>query len=387
MKKKFGLVFEYMFDVHNDKDVAQVSKELSKSTGRSLWVYTRNRNYTLADKTVFYPKGISNNSNKLINNELYISLKPSIFFSLWGGYRSARDCDIIMVMHYGIGAFVTASTFKICKIFQGERGIVYSKADLGTKKIQRDNHLLKNSPLKFLFRILYYKLLPRAVDYLSVETAEGKKWLVDKLKRSEDKTFVTYNCPALYPIEKIKFFDRKKQIIFVGRVSAPEKGVKYLIQAFITLVKEHPDYNLIIVGPYDESWLQSMENHFSISSYPITLLGNVQSKEELFQLYSESQYFVLPSLFEGSPLSFVEAICCNVIPVCSDVSFVYKEVLEDNAKYCLFNSEDSEHLAEKISFLIDNISLSEKIYNDIETISSQYNWNKQLVSVSKVLSD
>ncbi|MCU8034062.1 MULTISPECIES: glycosyltransferase family 4 protein [unclassified Shewanella] len=387
MKKRFGLVFEYMFDIHNERDVAQVSKALSETTGKALWVYTRNSDYRLADRTVSYPKGINATSKALIKNELYMSLKPSVFFSLWGGYRSAQDCDAIMVMYYGIGAFVTATTFKFFKMLQGKKGVVYSKADLGSRKIERDNFLLQDSRLKFFFRFLYHYLMPWAIDYLSVETVEGKKWLVNKLKRSEDKTFVTYNCPALYPIEKISFFDRKKQIIFVGRVSAPEKGVKYLIQAFIKLVKQHSDYNLIIVGPYDESWLQLMESDFSISSYPISFLGNVESKEKLFQLYSESQYFVLPSLFEGSPLSFVEAICCNVIPVCSDVSFVYKEVLEENAKYCLFDSEDTEHLAEKLRFLIDNVSISEKIYSDIEVISSNFSWNTQLASVSKVLSD
>jgi glycosyltransferase involved in cell wall biosynthesis len=387
MKKKFGLVFEYMFDVHNDKDVAQVSKELSKSTGRSLWVYTRNRNYTLADKTVFYPKGISNSSNKLINNELYISLKPSIFFSLWGGYRSARDCDIIMVMHYGIGAFVTAATFKICKIFQGERGVVYSKADLGTKKIQRDNHLLKNSPLKFLFRILYYKLLPWAVDYLSVETAEGKRWFVNTLKRNEKNTFVVYNSPSSHPTSKVSFINRKKQIIFVGRVSAPEKGVNYLIEAFISLTKKYSDYSLVIVGPYDHDWLMLMEETFSVSSYNISFLGNIKDKGKLFQVYSDSRFFVLPSLFEGSPLSFVEAVSCNVIPICSDVSYVYREVLGAEADYCLFNSKHSEELAERLEFLINNTSVAKNIYDNITLISSKFNWNKQLVSVSKVLSD
>ncbi|GHY11858.1 glycosyltransferase family 4 protein [Vibrio cholerae] len=387
MKKKFGLVYEYMFDIHNDKDVAQVAKTLSEVLGRPLWVYTRNSNYTLADRTIVYPREINEKSKTIIQKELYMSLKPSIFFSVWGGYRAARDCDSIMIMHYGIGAFVTAATFKLLKMLKGSRGIVYSKADLGSRKVERDDFLLQESRLKLVFRFLYHYLMPRAIDYLSVETEEGKRWFVNNLKRSEDKTFVTYNCPAKYPIEQKNFSDRKNQIIFVGRVAAPEKGVKYLIEAFITLVKDYPEYNLTIVGPYSESWLQSIEDEFTVGSYPINFTGNIQCKEKLFKLYSESKYFVLPSIFEGSPLSFVEAISCNVIPVCSNVSLVYEEILQGNARYCLFDSENSADLASKLSFLIKDTLMSKKIFDDISTVSSNFNWSKQLAAVAEVLRD
>jgi glycosyltransferase involved in cell wall biosynthesis len=112
--------------------------------------------------------------------------------------------------------------------------------------------------------------------------------------------------------EKIKkelgFDDGKKNILFVGRLE-PLKGILLLIK----VIKEinNPNIILIIVG---DGPLKNKIQKYSFVKY----LGKIPN-EELYKYYNTVDLFVLPSLYENSPMTILEAKACGCKILASDV--------------------------------------------------------------------
>lgn len=115
--------------------------------------------------------------------------------------------------------------------------------------------------------------------------------------------------------------NKDEYILYLGRL-VPEKGIKYLIEAYKQL---DTDKKLVIAGGPSDSTehLQELEN-LADNDSRIVFTGFVQG-QILDELYSNAYVYVLPSDLEGMPLSLMEAMsygnCCltSDIPECKDV--------------------------------------------------------------------
>ncbi len=171
-------------------------------------------------------------------------------------------------------------------------------------------------------------------------------------------------------------------ILFLGRI-VPEKGVKYLIEAFR---KVGTDKKLVIAGGssdtdvfLEESKRQAKEDG------RIIFTGFVQGRT-LEELYSNAYIYALPSDLEGMPLSLLEAMsygnCCLVsdIPECT-------EVIEDKA--VVFQKSNVDDLRGKLQLLCDDEIAVQKYKNSAsEFICRKYDWNRtaaQTVAIYKEL--
>lgn len=171
-------------------------------------------------------------------------------------------------------------------------------------------------------------------------------------------------------------------ILFLGRI-VPEKGVKYLIEAF---KKVRTDKKLVIAGGssdtdvfLEESKRQAKEDG------RILFTGFVQGRT-LEELYSNAYIYALPSDLEGMPLSLLEAMsygnCCLVsdIPECT-------EVIEDKA--VVFQKSNVDDLRGKLQLLCDDEIAVQKYKNSAsEFICRKYDWDRtaaQTVAIYKEL--
>lgn len=99
--------------------------------------------------------------------------------------------------------------------------------------------------------------------------------------------------------------DKVIQFLFVGRLEE-QKGVKYLIEATALLRKKIKKFRVSIVGDGSlRRELETLVEEKSISDI-VTFHGKL-SETKLLQLYKNSDVFVLPSLWEGFPLTILEA--------------------------------------------------------------------------------
>ena len=106
--------------------------------------------------------------------------------------------------------------------------------------------------------------------------------------------------------------ERKKQFLFVGRFEA-QKNIPALLKAFASIDSSNLELVLIGSGSEQETVLQ-----FAKTQKNIKVLDNMTS-EELAQKMRESQWFILPSLYEGTPKVLMEAYSsgcqCIVTPM------------------------------------------------------------------------
>ena len=136
-------------------------------------------------------------------------------------------------------------------------------------------------------------------------------------------------------------------ILFLGRL-VPEKGIRYLVEAF---KKIDTDKKMVIAGGSSDtdSFMQELKT-MSKDDNRIIFTGFVQG-EMLDELYSNAYIYTLPSDLEGMPLSLLEAMsygnCCLVsdIPECV-------EVVEDKAM--IFKKSDVKDLREKLQDACDH---------------------------------
>ena len=162
---------------------------------------------------------------------------------------------------------------------------------------------------------------------------------------------------------------KDEYILFLGRL-VPEKGVKYLVQAYKAL---QTDKKLVIAGGSSDTDAYRKELMELAGSDPrIIFTGFVQGKV-LEELYSNAYLYVLPSDLEGMPLSLLEAMsygnCCltSDIPECADVLGAYGVT---------FPRGQVQDLTEKLQQLCDDPHCVQLFKTRAaEYITGRYNWD------------
>ena len=167
-------------------------------------------------------------------------------------------------------------------------------------------------------------------------------------------------------------------ILFLGRL-VPEKGIRYLVEAFKNV---KTDKKLVIAGGSSDtdSFMKELKD-LAKDDNRIIFTGFVQGKM-LDELYSNAYIYTLPSDLEGMPLSLLEAMsygnCCLVsdIPECA-------EVVEDKA--LIFKKSDVKEMQGKLQDACDH---PEKVtgYKEQATdfICEKYNWDDVVEETMKL---
>lgn len=159
-------------------------------------------------------------------------------------------------------------------------------------------------------------------------------------------------------------------ILFLGRL-VPEKGIRYLIEAFRDV---KTNKKLIIAGGSSDtdSFMNELKE-LAKQDQRVIFTGFVQGKM-LEELYSNAYIYILPSDLEGMPLSLLEAMsygnCCLVsnIPECM-------EVVEDKA--LIFRKSDIKDLQTKLQEFCNNPEKVMKLKKQAaDFICGKYNWDE-----------
>ena len=158
-----------------------------------------------------------------------------------------------------------------------------------------------------------------------------------------------------------KYKINNKFILFVGRFSIV-KGIKTLIQAFNIIQNENkfPDISLIIMG-VDFGYEKDMDKliHTLNLSKKIIVIKN-PPREDVISAYGESEFLVLPSQWELSPLVPLESFAFKK-PVISTKSHGIPFTVKDNENGILVEPNDPEQLSKAINKLLFDNKLRDKL--------------------------
>ncbi len=172
--------------------------------------------------------------------------------------------------------------------------------------------------------------------------------------------------------------EKDSYILFLGRL-VPEKGIRYLVEAFKNV---KTDKKLVIAGGSSDtdSFMNELKD-LAKDDDRIIFTGFVQG-QILKELYSNAYVYTLPSDLEGMPLSLLEAMsygnCCLVsnIPECT-------EVVEDKA--LVFKKSDVNDLLTKIQKACDHPEMVMKMKNQAaDFICEKYNWDEVVKETMKL---
>ena len=223
-----------------------------------------------------------------------------------------------------------------------------------------------------IYIMLGEKCAVRYADEIIVLSKNVQEYFMDTYGRKTKFIPNGVNYPDLKKAEVItkKFsLNKDEYILFLGRL-VPEKGIKYLIQAFKEV---KTDKKLVIAGgSSDTNEFAEELKELAKNEGRIIFTGFVQGKE-LEELYSNAYLYCLPSDLEGMPLSLLEAMsydnCCLVsnIEECSSV-------IED--KGIVFKKSDINDLKQKLQIVCDDVEKVKKYKTEAsEFICKKYNWD------------
>ena len=177
------------------------------------------------------------------------------------------------------------------------------------------------------------KCAVRFADDIVVLSENVKNYF--KTTYNRDTVFIPNGVLPAEPKDAMEIITRygihkNEYILFLGRL-VPEKGVKYLLQAYKAL---KTDKKLVIAGGTSDTdnYLREL-TELADGDERIIFTGFVQGRI-LEELYSNAYVYALPSDLEGMPLSLLEAMsygnCCltSNIPECAAVLCEYGVTFE-----------------------------------------------------------
>ena len=215
-----------------------------------------------------------------------------------------------------------------------------------------------------------------AVKYADeiIVLSEGvQKYFMDTYGRKTRFIPNGVNSPEIKSTELIheKYgLTKDSYILFLGRL-VPEKGIRYLIEAFKQV---KTDKKLVIAGGSSDTDEFAKElKEMAKGDDRILFTGFVQG-QALEELYNNAYVYTLPSDMEGMPLSLLEAMsygnCCLV----SDIAEC-AEVVEDKA--LIFEKSNVDDLREKLQKACDEVDMVEGMKRQAsDFICSKYNWDE-----------
>ncbi|MDR3892853.1 MAG: glycosyltransferase family 4 protein [Blautia sp.] len=172
--------------------------------------------------------------------------------------------------------------------------------------------------------------------------------------------------------------EKDSYILFLGRL-VPEKGLRYLIEAFKNV---KTDKKLVIAGGSSDTEEFTNElKKMAENDRRILFTGFIRG-QELDEIYSNAYIYTLPSDLEGMPLSLLEAMsygnCCLV----SDIEEC-ASVVEDRA--LVFKKSVVTELHKKLQSLCDDETMVAAYKNKAaDFICSKYCWDGVVEKTLKV---
>lgn len=143
-------------------------------------------------------------------------------------------------------------------------------------------------------------------------------------------TAILNPSPELYPSINV---NRKKQLLYVGRVKYFQKRTDRIIEIWKKLYREFPDWELVFVG--DGPLLKDLKKYVLYYKIERVVFKGLCDPEIY---YRESEILCMTSTSEGLGMVLVESVKLGCIPVAFDSFPSIREIIRDNGNGILVNS-------------------------------------------------
>jgi glycosyltransferase involved in cell wall biosynthesis len=172
--------------------------------------------------------------------------------------------------------------------------------------------------------------------------------------------------------------DKKVRFLFVGRLEE-QKGCKYLIHATRILEVKTRDFVILIVGDGSQrAILANLTEENNLGNY-VTFLGSVE-EEKLRDLYCTSDVFILPSIWEGLPVTLLEAWSAKLPVIVTNVGAI-RDICVDERNGLVVRPKDPVGIADAMLRMIKDEELRRKLAkNGAELVRREFSLETMVTS-------
>ncbi|WP_040373711.1 glycosyltransferase family 4 protein [Peribacillus psychrosaccharolyticus] len=168
---------------------------------------------------------------------------------------------------------------------------------------------------------------------------------------------------------------KKLNIIFVGRVTQ-KKGAFYLFEAIRMM--DLKLFTFKFAGSYDEN-----SKYYKDFRDICTFVGHV-TKEEIINLYRESDILVFPSLADGFGLSVLEALSFGIPVICSDNAGASDLIINGYNGYVVSTGVESE-IYDKLIWFNNNRDKLQEMSINARKSAAELTWEKYNQNVKNAI--
>lgn len=198
--------------------------------------------------------------------------------------------------------------------------------------------------------------------------------LTDYYKIDENKIKIIYNAvekPSNYEKKVVPEIDQNNiNIGLIGRISE-QKGVDLFIKSIQKITKKFPKVKCFIIGDgEDRASMEDLVNRLNLEEH-IKFLG---FRRDVFNLIDQIDFIVMPSRWEGFPLTPIEVFSMHKTIIVSDIKNNL-EIVTNNYNGLTFETEKISELTKKIEemILINRKKLED---NAFETYNKRFSYNQ-----------
>lgn len=218
-------------------------------------------------------------------------------------------------------------------------------------------------------KILIRKLCSNASKIITVSKF-AERMIIKYDKGTKNKIIILKNCINI----KKKIISKKvsKSILLVTGFH-PQKNLQNILPfLFDKLVK----FNIFIVGISKENISKLVNNNLIKKGFKNNKINiyNHLEKKKLYKVYSRTEIFLMPSIFESFSIPLLEACYFNNMIICSETGAT-KETTRNKAIY--YNNNNLNNLKKKIYYLsrLSNKNRKKILYNQSKILKKN---NKNL---------
>jgi glycosyltransferase involved in cell wall biosynthesis len=165
--------------------------------------------------------------------------------------------------------------------------------------------------------------------------------------------------------------DNRKRILFLGAWSE-RKGILDLVRAVTTVFARDAEVTLTLGGTILD-FREVLAGFPSEFRTRIRVQSRIQDTKGLVELYREHGIFVLPSYFEGQPLSLIEAAAVGLVPVVTSIGGS-RDFVTDRVNGFVIPVGDPDALAERLLALISSPGLVTELGAAARRSASRHTW-------------
>lgn len=264
-----------------------------------------------------------------------------------------RYADVLHLMH-----FTTESLFLsfLYKIFN-PKGIIYIKTDMDSDflhdTISQPDNLLELR--KWFLSIKLFK-----IDILSVENKRVLNYIKKRMPNYKKYATIIY-IPNGSDYKKesnkiVPYSEKENLILYAARIGSYQKATEIIIEAFLEIASDFPDWKLILMGRIQKDFLGYFNKRVRKSELfnkQIFYLGFVYSRDKVIDYHSRAKIFALPSRYEGFSNASLDAAIFGDVIIGSNISSL--RVLTNKGKLgILCPIGDLKYFTEKLRYLLSH---------------------------------